>query len=235
MFPCLYICKASICVQIYLAKSIIIILMCVKGVVGSFSVWHNFRSENLWSHELPHCNPDSLLKMKSKQFSTVKLCSFMYVIRDVFCGGNNKIEVEMNLRFLLHRYNEMLIFLKWWTHTEECINSWKTTNIKNVFVCRKLDWQRPHSSLENRRFGFGQRGVKILPLPAGDAELEKSVRKCSEGEHWEMLGCAWTQKGKKLCGYLLGWEMPSFLLLLWVWCWVNTAYFQVKNYTLCSL
>lgn len=211
MFPCLYICKASICVQIYLAKSIIIILMCVKGVVGSFSVWHNFRSENLWSHELPHCNPDSLLKMKSKQFSTVKLCSFMYVIRDVFCGGNNKIEVEMNLRFLLHRYNEMLIFLKWWTHTEECINSWKTTNIKNVFVCRKLDWQRPHSSLENRRFGVWTEGSENLTSSSRRCWIRE---KCEEMQWRRALrdaGVCLDPKGKEALWIFTGLRDAKFL------------------------
>lgn len=31
----------------------------------------------------------------------------MYVIRGVFCGSNNKIEVEMNLHFLLHIHTQI--------------------------------------------------------------------------------------------------------------------------------
>lgn len=137
--------------------------MCEKAVVGSFSVWRSFRSENLWSHELPHCNPDSLLEMKSKQFSTVKLCSFMYVIRGVFCGSNNKIEVEMNLHFLLHIHTDTMkcwFFFKNNEHIQACLNRWKTTNIKNALMCRKEDWQGPHSSLENRRFEVWTKGTK---------------------------------------------------------------------------
>lgn len=107
-----------------------------------FTVWHNFRSQILWSHELPHHSADSLLEMKSKVFSTVKLCSFTYTIRGVFCGTNNKIRSWKESTFPVsytHRYKEMQIFFNRYTHIHACINSWKTTNAKNVFVCNDVE------------------------------------------------------------------------------------------------
>lgn len=133
----------------------------------------------------------------------------------------------------------MLIFLKRWTHTQAWINSWETTNTK-MWLCAgnridkdtTLPWK-----IED--LGFGQRGVENLT--SFTQERCYIREKCVEMQ-WRKAptaaGVCLDPKGKEALRTFTGLslrEMPSFLLLMWVWCGTNIEYFQVKNYTLCSL